>query len=50
MRASIDGAETVAGLVAAVLLGADVTRWSDGGIRMTDTARLVTPVDSVSGR
>ena len=29
-----DGAETVAGLVAAVLLGADITRWSDTGTRL----------------
>lgn len=29
-----DGADTVAGLVAAILLGADVVRWSDRGIRL----------------
>jgi hypothetical protein len=29
-----NGAETVAGLVAALLLGADVWRWSDQGIRL----------------
>ena len=29
-----DGVETVAGLVAAILLGADITRWSDRGIRL----------------
>jgi hypothetical protein len=29
-----DAAETVAGLVAATLLGADITRWSDRGIRL----------------
>jgi hypothetical protein len=28
-----DGVETVAGLVAAILLGADIIRWSDRGIR-----------------
>jgi hypothetical protein len=29
-----DGAETVAGFVAAILLAADVIRWSDSGIRL----------------
>jgi hypothetical protein len=29
-----NGAETVTGLVAALLLGADVWRWSDQGIRV----------------
>ena len=29
-----NGAEAVAGLVAAVLLGADISRWSDAGIRL----------------
>ena len=29
-----DAAETVAGLVAATLLGADITRWPDRGIRL----------------
>jgi hypothetical protein len=28
------GAETVSGLVAALLLGADISRWSDQGIRL----------------
>lgn len=29
-----DGAETMTGLVASALLGADISRWSDQGIRL----------------
>ncbi len=35
----VDGVEIVAGLVAAVLLGADITRWSHTGIRPVSVRR-----------